>query len=208
MSKFKVGDEVAIAAVVKITAIQPNNNGTVSYSTDRGISIHEKLLEQIEIPAKPTDRLMGREEPKAAPKFKVGDRVIVAGKHDGEISAISTLGNDDEPYLVYCPTIGTHSGSYGLGAICKQGHEGKCTWRSERDLSPAPEPKYYTGKVFAVRTKERTIDKNELERVGRVYEIVDGVPIGETFWAKGYRFKTFLEFCWHYSATEWAEVKE
>ena len=55
-NRYKVGDEVAIAAIVKITAILPQNSGTVSYSTDRGISIHEELLEQIKI--KP------REQPK------------------------------------------------------------------------------------------------------------------------------------------------
>ena len=46
-NRYKVGDEVAIAAIVKITAIQPNRDGTVSYSFDRGFALHENTVEQM-----------------------------------------------------------------------------------------------------------------------------------------------------------------
>lgn len=122
------------------------------------------------------DRLMGREEPKPrpaapAPKFKVGDRVVVIGKYEGEISAVNKDAFDTEPYLVYCPAIGTHSG--GLNNVfCKPEHRDKCTWRGERDLSPAPEPKYYTGKVVCI--KNGTMLFRAMLPVGRIFEINDG----------------------------------
>lgn len=47
MDRLKVGDEVAIAGILKVSAIQPNRDGTVSYSFDRGFSLHENMVEQM-----------------------------------------------------------------------------------------------------------------------------------------------------------------
>ena len=49
MEKLKVGDEVAIAGILKVSAIQPNRNGTVSYSFDRGFALHENMVEQMNL---------------------------------------------------------------------------------------------------------------------------------------------------------------
>ena len=45
--RYKVGDGVAIAGILKVSAIQPNKDGTVSYSFDRGFSLHENMVEQM-----------------------------------------------------------------------------------------------------------------------------------------------------------------
>jgi hypothetical protein len=47
MDKYKVGDEVAIAGILKVSAIPPNRDGTVSYSFDRGFALHENMVEQM-----------------------------------------------------------------------------------------------------------------------------------------------------------------
>ena len=47
MERLSVGDEVAIAGILKVSAIQPNRNGTVSYSFDRGFALHESMVEQM-----------------------------------------------------------------------------------------------------------------------------------------------------------------
>ena len=46
-NRCKVGDEVAIAGILKVSAIQPNRDGTVSYSFDRGFALHENTVEQM-----------------------------------------------------------------------------------------------------------------------------------------------------------------
>ena len=97
MAKFKVGDEVAIAALVKITAIQPNNNDTVSYSTDRGISIHETLLDQIAIKPKEPKAEEPAPEP---PKFYTGKVVMVGCKLDDRKHLINTLFEFRDGYYV------------------------------------------------------------------------------------------------------------
>ena len=153
------------------------------------------------------DRLMGREEPKPAPqpthRFKVGERVMVDGEHEGEISAID-YNTNKAPYLVYCPTIGTHSGGMG-GVYAKEEHNGKCTWTNESDLSPAPEPpKFYTGKVFA----EKSTDDFFQKRDGHIFEFVDGYCKNATLdQYMGGRFNSFDEFCIKASCTKWHEVK-
>ena len=48
-NRYKVGDEVAIAGILKVSAIQPNRDGTVSYSFDRGFSLHENMVEQMNL---------------------------------------------------------------------------------------------------------------------------------------------------------------
>lgn len=69
MAKFKVGDEVAIAALVKITAIQQLTSGKVTYATDRGFCIHEVLMDEIAL----TPKEPKAEEPAPAPpKFYTG----------------------------------------------------------------------------------------------------------------------------------------
>lgn len=171
------------------------------------------------------DRLMGREsdeamprckmpkpEPKPAHKFKVGDRVLVGNKHAGEISAISTRPQDGEPYLVYCPSIGFHSGLPYLGAVCKPEHRDKCTWQAESELSPAPEPKYYSGKVFAVRETDCGKGfQHVLARNGRVFKIEDGTFIDDKKAygiSKNVCYESFSQFCAENCLTEWAEVTE
>ena len=47
MERLKVGDEIAIAGILKVSAVQPNRNGTVSYSFDRGFALHENTIEQM-----------------------------------------------------------------------------------------------------------------------------------------------------------------
>ena len=47
MEKLNVGDEIAIAGILKVSAVQPNKNGTVSYSFDRGFALHENMVEQM-----------------------------------------------------------------------------------------------------------------------------------------------------------------
>lgn len=47
MERLNVGDEIAIAGILKVSAIQPNRDGTVSYSFDRGFSLHENTVEQM-----------------------------------------------------------------------------------------------------------------------------------------------------------------
>ena len=47
MERLKVGDEIAIAGILKVSAIQPNRDGTVSYSFDRGFALHENTVEQM-----------------------------------------------------------------------------------------------------------------------------------------------------------------
>jgi len=47
IKRYKVGDEIAIAGILKVSAIQPNKNGTVSYSFDRGFDLHENMVEQM-----------------------------------------------------------------------------------------------------------------------------------------------------------------
>lgn len=47
MERLKVGDEIAIAGILKVSAVQPNRNGTVSYSFDRGFALHENMVEQM-----------------------------------------------------------------------------------------------------------------------------------------------------------------
>lgn len=117
------------------------------------------------------DRLIGREEPKPAHRFKVGDRVVVLGKYNGEVSAIDEKNPHDAIYLVYCPAIGFHSGGEH-GVVCKEEHLGNCTWRGEEELSPTPEPpKFYTGKVFCSGARA----ENYTARVGRVFSFVDGI---------------------------------
>lgn len=158
------------------------------------------------------DRLMGREEPKRAPqpahKFKVGDRVVVDGAHDGEISAISTIAEDGEPYLVYCLDNGIHSGSVKYGAVCKPEHAGKCLWSSEYVLSPAPEPpKLYTGKVVCI--EDNYI--KEQNRVGMLFEFKDGYLVGDNSKLDPYgspRYKSFEHFQMNRNTSKWIEIKE
>ena len=47
MEKLNVGDEIAIAGILKVSAVRPNRNGTVSYSFDRGFDLHESMVEQM-----------------------------------------------------------------------------------------------------------------------------------------------------------------
>lgn len=74
MEKLNVGDEVAIAGILKVSAIQPNKNGTVSYSFDRGFSLHENMVEQMAL--KPYEK-PAQEEVVKKPAYT--GRVIATG---------------------------------------------------------------------------------------------------------------------------------
>ena len=153
------------------------------------------------------DRLMGREEPKPAPKpdpyakyfthskdfesrskFKIGDLVIrdgetktVVGHERDSSNWVWTLDDrDSRPY----PNL-------------------------EHFLSPAPAPeptKFYTGKVFA----EKSDDAIFASRDGRVFEFVDGKCINSVqkdLMDFGAIFPTIDRIRKEYSSTTWHEVK-
>jgi len=159
------------------------------------------------------DRLMGREEPKPAPqpahRFKVGDRVVVEEYNEiGEVSAIDA--NDNSvPYLVFHAS-GCHSGGCYVEPS-KPEHAEKCSWFSEGMLSPDPEPpKFYTGKVFAEKIIESDARERMRNRIGRVFEIKNGIIQGEV---KQYDLDdyepivSFSDFCLKAKSTKWHEVK-
>lgn len=144
-------------------------------------------------------------------KFKVGDRVatkfgngtVVEINYQYELIAY-TVEHDNTSDML-------HSGRWDL--LNSPGFSpNRCYFFSEHDLSPAPEPKYYTGKVFAVR--ETDLGKEfrcVLARNGRVFKIEDGT-FGDDEKAygmsKNVRYESFSQFCAENCLTEWAEVKE
>lgn len=78
---------------------------------------------------------------------------------------------------------------------------------------PAPEPpKYYTGKVFAVRTVGiGSKFQNRVARNGRIFKIINGklVENGAKYGLDTSKlYGSFLEFCCTNDLTKWAEVKE
>lgn len=75
MEKLNVGDEIAIAGILKVSAIQPNKNGTVSYSFDRGFSLHENMVEQMAL--KPYEKT-------------VQEEVVQRPTYTGKVIAIGT----------------------------------------------------------------------------------------------------------------------
>lgn len=163
------------------------------------------------------DRLVGREEPKPktaapAPKFKVGDRVVtqfgngtvVEINYQHELIAY-TVEHDNTSDML-------HSGRWDI--LNGPGFSpNRCYFFSEHDLSPAPEPKYYTGKVFAVRAGSRFRSNQGTEsRNGHVFEIKDGRLVKD-YSEYGVTnnfppFESFSDFCESYYCTEWAEVKD
>lgn len=74
MERLKVGDEIAIAGILKVSAVQPNRNGTVSYSFDRGFSLHENMVEQMAL--KPYEKPVQKEVVK---KTAYTGKVIATG---------------------------------------------------------------------------------------------------------------------------------
>ena len=74
MERLKVGDEVAIAGILKVSAIQTNRDGTVSYSFDRGFALHENMVEQMAL--KPYEKPV-QEEVVEKPKYT--GKVIATG---------------------------------------------------------------------------------------------------------------------------------
>ena len=168
MSKFKVGDEVAIAAVVKITGIQNCATGAVTYQTDRGFCIHEVLMDEIALSAKSTDRLIGREEPKSQPapeplyahyfkhsveaekrsSMKIGDRVVHPIHGSGTVVGFE---RDNMGDWVWYMEDGDNSRPYpGSEGVLKK---------------IAPEPKYYTGRVVCISGEYG---------IGKIYTVVNG----------------------------------
>lgn len=246
MSKFKIGDEVAIAAVVKITGIQIGKAGTVTYATDRGLCIPETFFIEIE---KTPDRPSASEErgtcdlggltsdgccslvfkscersrfpfirekckahrdykePQPAPMFNVGDRVATTLGNGTVLMTAEMSGNGD--YLVAIDNYKYgHSGrpwSERIGVDCARGD---CMWFNEKTLFPAPEPKYYSGKVFAAGSHYIELQGRD----GCVFEIKNGyipenLPVFNEMKVTR-RVKTFKEFAEWFNATEWKEVKE
>lgn len=186
MSKFKVGDEMWIHTKIRITAIQEGKSGHVVYSTDKDIPIREAILEQIRSEG------VAPIAPQPAPKFKVGDRVVCDEFGEGIVELVNYEFLPQTAYI-----------------ICLKNERRAIV--DECDLSPAPEPKYYSGKVLAVRTKEDDATPRMQNRVGHVFEIKDGCIVGErwNFDLGNMRpLNSFSEFCKYCSATEWAEVKE
>jgi len=131
--------------------------------------------------------------PQPASKFKVGDRVA-CDYGEGVLEKIDFSFAPKVPYGIKCKSGWFH-------------------WAAERELSPAPESKYYTGKVFAVRTSSDFCG-NEItnRRNGHVFEIKDGYLVkdyseyGVT--NTSIPFKSFFDFCNSHFCTEWQEVKE
>ena len=128
------------------------------------------------------DRLMGREEPKPAPqpapKFKVGDRVvtkfgsgtIVEINHQCGITAY-TVEHDKADLRL-------HDGSWN-GECGKHFALSRCSFQTANDLYPAPEPKYYTGKVVCIKNK--TFHFQVTLPIGRVFEIKNGELVTPLF---------------------------
>ena len=73
-NRYKVGDEVAIAGILKVSAIQPNRDGTVSYSFDRGFALHESMVEQMML--KPYEKPIVEE---VVPKPTYTGKVVAIG---------------------------------------------------------------------------------------------------------------------------------
>ena len=185
MAKYNVGDEVAIAAIMKISAIQPQRDGSVSYSTDRVITIHEALVEQIALAPKSQAVEEPKPEPKPAHRFKVGDRVANANPELG-FGTINEIGR----------TLGIET--YFIKA--DDGQHWICTSDA---ISPAPEPpKFYTGKVVC-------IESNNPSRVGIVASMKDGI-CSRGGWNRlsGTPYKSFDDFCSAWIDSKFAEAKE
>ena len=135
-NRYKVGDEVAISGILKVSAIQPNRDGTVSYSFDRGFALHENTVEQMAL--KPYEKLIVEE---------------VARKP------------------------------------------------------------LYSGKVVATGTTENGFDNSTAQdRVGRIFEIVDGSIVGDRS-VYGFAlvppapFESFDDFAEHHKLNTWLEIK-
>ena len=73
--RYKVGDEVAVAGILKVSAIQPNMDGTVSYSFDRGFALHENMVEQMAL--KPYEK-------------PIVEEVVEKSLYSGEVVATGT----------------------------------------------------------------------------------------------------------------------
>lgn len=204
MSKFKVGDEMWIHTKICITAIQEGKSGQIIYSTDKEIHIREAILEQIRSAS------VAPVAPQPAPKFKVGDRVATKLGNGTLLMTAEMSGNGD--CLVSIDNY--KSGHSGLPWSAKIGidrERSDCYWFGECDLSPAPEPKYYSGKVFAVSSNIRPSISDV--RNGHVFEIKDGLLVGETrkyqLWnLVGNPIMSFKDFCNKWYSTNWQEVKE
>jgi len=143
------------------------------------------------------DRLMGREEPnpepKTAHKFKAWDLVV----HD--ILGILKI----KEFVLF---------KNECGYLAPGENEGYAYNVRESELSPVPEPpKFYTGKVFAVETIENDTREEMRNRIGRVFEIKNGIIIGEVneYCLDGYSpITSFSDFCSKATATKWREIKE
>ena len=185
MAKYNVGDEVAIAAIMKISAIQPQRDGSVSYSTDRVITIHEALVEQIALAPKSQAVEEPKPEPKPAHRFKVGDRVANANPELG-FGTINEIGR----------TLGIET--YFIKA--DDGQHWICTSDA---ISPAPEPpKFYTGKVRL----SKSCGCYECGAIlGRTFSIDNGFGAEHTMW--GEPFTSFADFVSKRHNKEWIEVK-
>lgn len=148
--------------------------------------------------------------PQPAPMFKVGDRVQT---EHGTGIVVDFVGTGSLPYTVQFERDMSrfHSGKRCYGA--KKWDDYTCYFYAESSLSPAPEPKYYSGKVFAVRTLDVGSEYPErIARNGRVFEIRNGTFVENVAQYKmedcGFPYKSFADFCDRVCLTEWAEVRE
>ena len=148
------------------------------------------------------DRLMGREADKVMPRcripesapqpahrFKVGDRVVTS-IGAGYIKHVDVT-SESMPYYI----------SYDSGVTL---------WHRSDEAKPEP-PKFYTGKVFAIKANEGM--SGNRGRVNRVFEVVNGIFIGDysKFQIPSHEsspFKSFDEICERLFGNEWREVKE
>lgn len=165
------------------------------------------------------DRLMGREEPqliaigdthygaqKPAPKFKVGDRV----KTEYGVGTIVEIQHDDMPFLVLHDTWNEgHNAKFFAPHLRLTGERSE--WFEERDITlipnefPAPEPKYYTGKVVMLDAEGCPFCKTLY--LGKIFEFKDGICTDEAFVGKRL-FKSFDDFKGTMHSESWVEVKE
>lgn len=172
------------------------------------------------------DRLMNRQNieeavkawnepaPQPAHRFKVGDRVktpkgtgtvVFVDDQPDEEKLLSYLVQGDKEWNteVYVAFSSVHDVKDGKGKY----------WFEADELShaPAPEPpKFYTGKVFAEKIIECDAREGMHNRIGRVFEIKNGIIQGDV---KQYDLDdydpivSFSDFCLKAGSTKWHEVK-
>lgn len=131
--EFKIGDRVITSRGVGEVVDVDHNETSMPYRIlyDKGYKYWSNSGT-----AKPA--------PQPAHRFKVGDRVVI--KETGKIGEVSAISNDCCPYLVFHED-GKHSGDGFEVNIAKPEHKERCSWFTEYNLAPAPEPPKYIPKI-------------------------------------------------------------